>query len=792
MESQIISKEIYPGVLVHRQIISETSQEFLIENKRCNTLDFEIDFNGSEGIQIENAPNLQMSLEILPKKLQSIAKIITSSKSVISTKFRFNLCPPPADLARSLIQEDSEEILKKLRISSKIFKTLPINKASLEQISAELKGNNFVDPDFSPSDSSIYAGSSIQTNELIHWRRPQDIFNDGFSLFPNEIEPNDIRPGYLENYWFLSALSTIAERPQLVKRLFYNEEVNPDGVYRLRFCKGGEWVVVTVDDYFPCLPQGNPMYSRSYTNNLWVLLLEKAYAKLHGSYMLLKSGWSHEALLDLTGCPSEYLSFDGKKIRDMIESNSFWGYLKELDSNGALISACVIEEIIDNSPINRHGGLIPGYSYTILQLRETRYEKLLNIRNPWGYFEWDGDWSNNSTCWTPDLISALKPELKEDDGTFWMNLEDFFKHFHAINICRIKTYYEARAHGKFLRVNIDDRSSVISQFYYCIDISEFTRLFVTIHQEDERIFGVDSKRGYLDAGVVVLKRERGDHPVERFYKSNENNKREVELEIDLEPGNYIILPRTTGCRLRRPIGACPEYTSLMLDKQLHPLFLSTIRDIFRKYDITLQGELGYFDFKYMMETCTETVSQKEFNTLKSVHCSTDNGLTQEGLVSYFKEIILKRGEEKIWEWLLALGYDKDLYSIKSRVFILSVHSTARLKLTVKDAVQSNLDKIATLQLLENHGKKKNDQTDVELFSLVEPDAAAFTYGVFNRLEDKHITPTLDCSKARGVLISTMTDIITVTLPPKSGEILAHFVRIDENFDFRVNFVYTIT
>ena len=790
MESQISSKEIYPGVLVHRQILSESSQEFLVENKRCNTLDFEIDFTGSEGIRIENSSSLQSSLEILPKKLQSIAKLITSPQSVIVTKFRFNLCPPPADLARSLIQEDSEEILKKLRVSSKIFKTLPINKVSIEQISAELKGNNFIDPDFSPSDSSIYAGSSVQSDELIHWRRPQDIFNDGFTLFPSEIEPNDIRPGYLENYWFLSSLSTIAERPQLVKRLFYNEEVNPDGVYRLRFCKGGEWVVVTIDDYFPCLPQGNPLYSRSYTNNLWVLLLEKAYAKLHGSYMLLKSGWSHEALLDLTGCPSENLNFDGKKARDLLEGGRFWGYLKDLDASGALISASVTDEMLDSSGLGRHGGLIPGYSYTVLQLRETRFEQLLNIRNPWGYFEWDGDWSNTSPLWTKDLVAALKPELKEDDGTFWMNLRDFTRYFQSINICRIKTYYEARVHGKFLRVNIDERSTVISQFYYCVDITEPTKLFIGIHQEDERIFGADTKRTYLDVGLAILKRERGDHPVECFYKSNVN-RREVEVEVDLEPGNYIILPRCTGCRLRRPVGVSPEYTSLMLEKQLHPLFLSTIRDIFRKYDITLQGELGYSEFRYMMETCSEIISHNEFNTLKTCHCSTTNGITQEGLVSYFKEIIHKRGEEKMWEWLQALGYDKDLYSIKSRVFILSVHSTVKLKLTVKDAVQSNLDKITTLQLLEKYGKKKNDQIDVELFSLVEPDAAAFTYGVFNRLEDKSITPTLDCSKAKGVLISTMTDIITVTLPPKSGEILAHFVRIDENFDFRVNFVYTI-
>lgn len=55
-------------------------------------------------------------------------------------------------------------------------------------------------------------------------------------------------------------------------------------MYRVKFCKNGVWVTVTVDDYFPCYPEGEPLFARAHGNELWVMLLEKAYAKLHGNY----------------------------------------------------------------------------------------------------------------------------------------------------------------------------------------------------------------------------------------------------------------------------------------------------------------------------------------------------------------------------------------------------------------------------------------------------------------------------------------------------------------------------
>ena len=50
-------------------------------------------------------------------------------------------------------------------------------------------------------------------------------------------------------------------------------------------------------------------------------------------------------------------------------------------------------------------GLVPGHAYALLSAAEVlssegQLTKIVQVRNPWGNFEWKGDWSDDSPCWT--------------------------------------------------------------------------------------------------------------------------------------------------------------------------------------------------------------------------------------------------------------------------------------------------------------------------------------------------------------------------------------------------------
>ncbi len=71
------------------------------------------------------------------------------------------------------------------------------------------------------------------------------------------------------------------------------------------------------------------------------------------------------------------------------------------------------------------------------RLHEGQELRLLKIRNPWGFAEWNGDWSDNSPLWNEELRSYFDVESTRDDGMFDMTLNDFNSYFDIANIFHV-------------------------------------------------------------------------------------------------------------------------------------------------------------------------------------------------------------------------------------------------------------------------------------------------------------------------------------------------------------------
>ena len=81
-------------------------------------------------------------------------------------------------------------------------------------------------------------------------------------------------------------------------------------------------------------------------------------------------------------------------------------------------------------------------------------------------------------------------------------------------------------------------------------------------------------------------------------------------------------------------------------------------------------------------------------------------MSLDGLKRFFVNEIEEHDfhEEFMFEWFENLGYDSDLYPIRSRCFVLSFHSNEEIDLKVRDAIQTDLDARTNLLIAEKFGQ----------------------------------------------------------------------------------------
>lgn len=73
---------------------------------------------------------------------------------------------------------------------------------------------------------------------------------------PTGFSANDLSQGRVGDCWFLSALAVVAERPDLIGRLFGNGKLtalNDNGIVQVNLFLDGYWKTVVLDNFLPCI-----------------------------------------------------------------------------------------------------------------------------------------------------------------------------------------------------------------------------------------------------------------------------------------------------------------------------------------------------------------------------------------------------------------------------------------------------------------------------------------------------------------------------------------------------------
>jgi len=267
-------------------------------------------------------------------------------------------------------------------------------------------------------------------SESIEWKRAQSVLSNA-KLFDSKIEFSDINQGTLGNCYFHAAIAALTEFPHLISQIFRTEKENQAGYYEIVLFIDGEWQIVIVDDYMPfCKISNNFIFGKPNGNELWAILLEKAWAKVNGGYALTISGVPCDPLAALTGFSTETIHHNEVNVDEL------WNTILNLDKTKQIM--CTATN--GNQNYCDSYGLVESHAYTLIGAQEYNYQgnniRLVRVRNPWGHKEWTGDWSDSSSCWNDDLKQVFH-HVSADDGAFYISIEDFFKFFERTYICHI-------------------------------------------------------------------------------------------------------------------------------------------------------------------------------------------------------------------------------------------------------------------------------------------------------------------------------------------------------------------
>lgn len=259
--------------------------------------------------------------------------------------------------------------------------------------------SHFIDHEFPPNKKSIEnrnKRNSFSFLNLIHsvgmkrakcWLRPNELkIPDEESLLPISLysgsSSKDVLQGGIGSCWFISALSVIAERPELLSNILVTKSYNANGLHTIRLCKRGEWVTINIDDYLPCDKKGKVIFAYARYRQLWVSFIEKALAKLYGGYKAIVSGACVEGLQTLTGEPCEIIYLDNaqRNLNDQFydyKTNlnhhdnpwNLWTKLLYANNSGYLMTTLCYKDDLRFFDMQRVG-LFKRHIYSVLDVRE--------------------------------------------------------------------------------------------------------------------------------------------------------------------------------------------------------------------------------------------------------------------------------------------------------------------------------------------------------------------------------------------------------------------------------------
>ena len=475
---------------------------------------------------------------------------------------------------KSLTNEEFLELKKnKLKYSDDIF---PPNNNSLF-------GCNKEGVFYNQKDGIKIAKKFIENlnSKNLIWERISEMpeYNE---ILNKEYSYESIIQGSIGDCYLISALCALSQYPKLLINekdncinIIHNFKYREVGYYEIKLFINGEYQIVIVDDYIPYDPIINDIaFVKTSKNFFWILLVEKAIAKVFGGYSNIVN-YSEEEYNDeqdnktdesnnkennllsktniifqmLISFSPKYFYFDNdynkKHHKEKIVTKE--EIYNKIYYEGLYQNGNKTQFLITTGSLNEKQGILEenyipyNHSFSILDmktiiLKESKTPvKLLLLNNPWGKNIYNSEIFgkykyNPNDPNLKELNNYIRYNINSKDGTFWIDFDTFYQSFSYVSLCKIIP----NANFKIYKFNDSDYYKRPMIFNLIVE-NDMTEIVISIHFTNNLYQPeIPIRFGYL----LINKYDENNKIIESY--SVHSSYEDLNKNLFLNKGKYVI------------------------------------------------------------------------------------------------------------------------------------------------------------------------------------------------------------------------------------------------------------
>jgi len=246
---------------------------------------------------------------------------------------------------------------------------------------------------------------------------------------------DDVVQGSYGDCWFLASLFALSPHDAIMLHptqgiitansdevngifefLFFDDQAALNSPSRIR--------KVCVDSLIPCVLNNGHYEPVGCTSKIagvmWPILVEKAFAKLYGSYNILHGGYSSTAFENLTGCKSACYLRTTSLLND---ADLLWTKMLAMWKNGFVFSL--------TWQWNKHKTLFTEHAYSVVDIFSHQGVRVVKLRNPWGHTPFDD--SGHVSSLADEEESAVQ---SSNNGVFFLDIETVAEYIQQLHCVR--------------------------------------------------------------------------------------------------------------------------------------------------------------------------------------------------------------------------------------------------------------------------------------------------------------------------------------------------------------------